>query len=101
MVSTTWYRILIILDAKMAEAIPTQFVDPEKKQKRPSFPHHRLDSFSSFKGWHIHFHHDEAEGEHEEHHWHIADLELKERIRHFTWSWYTMTMATGGIANVL
>lgn len=29
------------------------------------------------------------------------DLSWKERIRHFTWAYFTLTMATGGIANVL
>lgn len=30
-----------------------------------------------------------------------ANLSWKKRIRHFTWAYFTLTMATGGIANVL
>jgi hypothetical protein len=29
------------------------------------------------------------------------ELSWKQRIRHFTWAYFTLTMATGGIANVL
>jgi hypothetical protein len=66
---------------------------------------HSTISLANHNGWHINFHHDpeeeEEEEEREHHHWTVHDLALTERIRHFTWSWYTMTMATGGIANVL
>lgn len=30
-----------------------------------------------------------------------VSLSWKQRIRHFTWAFFTLTMATGGIANVL
>lgn len=31
----------------------------------------------------------------------IVNLTWKQRVRHFTWAYFTLTMATGGIANVL
>ena len=64
---------------------------------------HHSTSLTDHKGWQIHFHHDQDDDsvDHEYHHWTVHDLAIKERIRHFTWSWFTMTMATGGIANVL
>lgn len=28
-------------------------------------------------------------------------LPMRERVKHVTWAWFTMSMATGGIANVI
>jgi hypothetical protein len=30
-----------------------------------------------------------------------GELSWKKRIRHITWAYFTLTMATGGLANVL
>lgn len=38
---------------------------------------------------------------HNESHWVDDHLSWKKRIRHFTWAFFTLTMATGGIANVI
>ena len=47
-----------------------------------------------------HHHHLSISGSHLAHNI-IDHLHWKERIRHFTWTFFAMTMATGGIANVL
>ncbi|KAI2785866.1 hypothetical protein POX_h09628 [Penicillium oxalicum] len=35
---------------------------------------------------------------HEEKPYHHKDVSFTQRLRHFTWAWYTLTMSTGGIA---
>ena len=57
----------------------------------PSSLHHRLP--------HNH-HHLHISGSHLAHDI-IHKLHWRERIRHYTWTYFTITMATGGIANVL
>lgn len=38
---------------------------------------------------------------HTQHSTHPEHLPWKERLRHTSWAWFTMSMATGGLANVL
>ncbi|KAI4799251.1 putative C4-dicarboxylate/malic acid transporter [Aureobasidium sp. EXF-8845] len=42
-----------------------------------------------------------AESSGDEHSGHKILLTLKQRVRHFVWTWFTMTMATGQLANVI
>jgi hypothetical protein len=42
-----------------------------------------------------------AESSGDEHSGHRILLTLKQRVRHFVWTWFTMTMATGQLANVI
>jgi hypothetical protein len=61
------------------------------KQQSPSTAHYKKRK----KSWH-----GEDEKNSQPSHFEM-NLLVKERIRHFTWTWFCMTMATGGIANVL
>ncbi|KAK4893469.1 hypothetical protein LTR27_008151 [Elasticomyces elasticus] len=58
---------------------------PLRPQQLPSYAEKLEGPISKLKQLEVHIHH----------------LYFRERIRHFTWTWFTMTMATGGVANVI
>jgi hypothetical protein len=74
-------------------AVPTR---PQTGDRSHSFVHSLAVAFTS-----RHDDQPEAEKSAEDDAKDPAKLPFRERIRHFTWTWFTMTMATGGIANML
>lgn len=89
------YRTPTIEDYEMHNCGPTpQFRDVESPnnhlhlqmpQLSPGHAHrHSLNSSNGNMALHI-----------------LEKLQWRERIRHYTWTFFTLTMATGGIANVL
>jgi hypothetical protein len=74
-------------------AVPTR---PQTSDRSHSFVHNLAVAFTN-----RHDDHPEAEKSAEDDAKDPAKLPFRERIRHFTWTWFTMTMATGGIANML
>ena len=87
------YRTPIIEDFEMRNGCPTTPIGaptpsgvatPSSLHHRQPHGRHQLDLSSSSLAHSI-----------------LDKLHWRERIRHYTWTYFTMTMATGGIANVL
>jgi hypothetical protein len=69
----------------------TERIEQDREVHHHHHHHHHLDEYIHHQIDELHHH---VDG-------YIDQLALKERIKHFTWTWFCMTMATGGIANVL
>ena len=65
-------------------ATPDGHLTPNSAHHRPPHFRHHLDPSNSSLAQSI-----------------LDKLHWRERIRHYTWTFFTMTMATGGIANVV
>ena len=63
---------------------PNGYSTPNSLQHRPPHTRHQLNLSSPSLAHSI-----------------LDELQWRERARHFTWTFFTMTMATGGISNVL
>ncbi|KAK3060854.1 hypothetical protein LTS18_007553 [Coniosporium uncinatum] len=89
-------------DGRRMSRIPTE-QDPGRVQERAPRRHHHHGHHERHKRGGLRI----DEGEHEARKWKEGisgmqrKLKFKQRIRHFTWTWFCMTMATGGIANVI